>query len=281
MQKEEPIQPQPARHPQRWRTVEELLECGYQRSRVVMINECHAGWFRCIRTRRIGQRLLPLAHQLGVRHLAMEALYAPVVEEINASRQVLPNAGVYLHQPEMRAFVQSALDLGLTLIAYEANFEQEPAGLSQREQNNWRELMQARNLIGALAKLPAEERLLVWCGNNHHTKARVPSRPGEPDSLWGLMGYYFREQSGLDPFVIDQGRTVLLPGMPRRPALEQWLEEIAPTLLSMGGTAGFLSNEAPSCLAVAPGNDANVISLDNQMEEWDPSEHQETGGSLL
>jgi hypothetical protein len=64
------MQPQPVRHPQRWRTVEELLECGYQRSRVIMINECHAGWFRCIRTRRIGQRLLPMAHHLGVRHLA-------------------------------------------------------------------------------------------------------------------------------------------------------------------------------------------------------------------
>jgi len=275
------MQSQPARHPQRWRTVEDLLECGYQRSRVVMINECHAGWFRCIRTRRIGQRLLPMAQRLGVRHLAMEALSAPVVEEVNASRRVLANAGAYLHQPEMRAFVQSALDLGLTLIAYEANFEQEPAGLSEREQHNWRELMQARNLIGALARLPAEDRLLVWCGNNHHSKARVPSASGEPDSLWELMGYHFREQSGLDPFVIDQGSTVLFPGMPRRRAREQWLEEIAPTLITMGGTAGFLSNEAPSCLAVAPGNDAEVISLENEMEEWDPSEHQATGDSLL
>ena len=275
------MQSQPARHPQRWRTVEDLLECGYQRSRVVMINECHAGWFRCIRTRRIGQRLLPMAQRLGVRHLAMEALSAPVVEEVNASRRVLANAGAYLHQPEMRAFVQSALDLGLTLIAYEANFEQEPAGLSEREQHNWRELMQARNLIGALARLPAEDRLLVWCGNNHHSKARVPSASGEPDSLWELMGYHFREQGGLDPFVIDQGSTVLFPGMPRRRAREQWLEEIAPTLITMGGTAGFLSNEAPSCLAVAPGNDAEVISLENEMEEWDPSEHQATGDSLL
>jgi hypothetical protein len=275
------MQSQPARHPQRWRTVEDLLECSYQRSRVVMINECHAGWFRCIRTRRIGQRLLPMAQRLGVRHLAMEALSAPVVAEVNASRRVLANAGAYLHQPEMRAFVQSALDLGLTLIAYEANFEQEPAGLSEREQHNWRELMQARNLIAALARLPAEDRLLVWCGNNHHTKARVPSASGEPDSLWELMGYHFREQSGLDPFVIDQGSTVLFPGMPRRRAREQWLEEIAPTLITMGGTAGFLSNEAPSCLAVAPGNDAEVISLENEMEEWDPSEHQAPGASLL
>jgi hypothetical protein len=64
------------------------------------------------------------------------------------------------------------------------------------------------------------------------------------------MGYHFRKQSDLDPFVIDHGRTVLFPGMSRQPALKQWLEEIAPTLISIGGTAGFLSNEAPSWLDV-------------------------------
>jgi len=49
------------------------------------------------------------------------------------------------------------------------------------------------------------------------------------------MGYHFRKQSDLDPFVIDHGRTVLFPGMSRQPALKQWLEEIAPTLISIGG----------------------------------------------
>ena len=44
---------QEARHAHPWRAVEELIDLGYQRSRVIMLNECHAGWFRCIRTRRV------------------------------------------------------------------------------------------------------------------------------------------------------------------------------------------------------------------------------------
>jgi hypothetical protein len=237
-----------------------------------MMNECHAGWFRSIRTRHIGQRLLPTAHHLGVRHLAMEALYPSVVEEANASRHLPPDAWSYLAQPEMQEFIQSALDLGWTLIAYEANFEQELTGLGEREKNNWREEQQASHLIEALARLP-EERLLVWCGNNHHSKALVAVRPGGPDGFWGLMGYHFCAKSGLDPFVIDQGPTVHFPGIPRRSAREQWLEQITPTLLTLGGTAGFLREEAPACFAVGPVNDAYIVSLENEMEEWDPHEH--------
>jgi hypothetical protein len=167
---------QKAQHTHPWRTVEELIEIGFQRSRVVMMNECHDAWFRCIRTRRIGQRILPAAHQLGVRHLAMEALYPSAVEEANKSRRLPPDAWGYLAQPEMRTFIQSALDLGWTLIAYEADSAQEPAGLNEREKNNWREEQQASNLIEALARLPEEARLLVWCGNNHHSNTSGPGR---------------------------------------------------------------------------------------------------------
>lgn len=255
-----------------WRTVEELIEIGYQRSRVVMMNECHAEWFRCVRTRRLGQRILPTAHELGVRHLAMEALYPSVVEEANRTRHLPADAWGYLEQPEMRAFIQTALDLGWTLIVYEADFEQEPPGLSHRQQNNWREEQQAHYLIDALATLPKEGKLLVWCGNNHHTKALIPVREGEPDEFWALMGYHFRMKSGVDPFVIDQGVAVQWPGLPKRPGREKWLKEITPTLATFGGTAGFLTEEAPSCLPVAPGNDAYVVSLDNAMEEWRPQE---------
>lgn len=259
-----------AYHAHPWRSVEELIELGFQQSHVVMMNECHAGWFRCIRTRRIGQRILPTAHRLGVRHLAMEALYPEVVESANASRRLPADAWGYLAQPEMRELIQSALDLGLTLMAYEADMGQAPKGLDERATNNWREEQQARNLIAALARLPAKGRLLVWCGNNHHSKAIIPVQPGDPDTFWGLMGYHFRALSGLDPFVIDQGRTVHFPDIPRRPAREQWLEQIAPTLLAMGGTAGFLREEAPACFAAGPANDAYVVSLENEMEEWNP-----------
>jgi hypothetical protein len=260
-----------------WRTVEELLKLGYQRSRVVMMNECHAGWFRCIRTRRIGQRLLPAAHRLGVRHLAMEALSPADAKAANVSRRVPPEAQGYLAQPEMREFIEAALTLGWALIAYEANFAQEPPGLAEWEKQDWRERMQARHLIDALAQLPAEERLLVWCGNHHHSKTVVPVRPGNPDLIWGFMGHHFCTQSGLEPFTIDQGSTVRFPDMPRRPARERWLEEITPTLIALGGTAGFLSEEAPPGFALIQGMDAHVVSVDNEMEEWNPTAYATSG----
>ena len=71
-----------------WRTPEELVEIGFSRSRVVMMNEAHSGEQRCIRTRLIGRRLLPTLHHLGVRHLAMEALYPTAIDEVNRVRQI-------------------------------------------------------------------------------------------------------------------------------------------------------------------------------------------------
>ncbi len=256
-----------------WRPVEELVEIGFSRSRVMMMNEVHRGLLRCVRTRIIGRSILPTAHRLGVRHLAMEALYPEFAEEANRTRQ-LPEPETehpeqelgHLAQPEMRAFVQEALDLGWTLVPYEADFSQEPPNLSERGKNNWREEMQARNLISALNELSGDAKLLVWCGNNHHTKTLVRWQSGQAEEDWALMGYHFRALSGIDPFVIDQGRTVVFPGMKRRPAMQQWLDEVTPQLKAFGGTAGFLAEEAPPCFAGIEGDDAYIISLENEME---------------
>jgi hypothetical protein len=83
---------------------------------VVMVNEFHDGMRRCIRTREVGRRLLPVAHAEGVRHLAMEALWTPAVEEANRERRLPPYAGGYLGHPEMRSLVEDALTLGWTLV---------------------------------------------------------------------------------------------------------------------------------------------------------------------
>ena len=248
-----------------WRSVEELVEIGFRRSRVVMMNEAHAGELRCVRTRIIGQRILPTAYKMGARYLAMEALWPEITEEANHTRQLgLAFEGSYLSQPEMRSFIQSALDTGWTLIAYEADFRLEPPGLSFRRQNNWREEMQARNLVNALQSLPQDAKMLVWCGNSHHVKALVPIRDNEPDEEWALMGYQFRALSGIDSFVIEQSGMVHWPGMPLR--REKWLQEITPRLHGYGGTAGFLKEEAPLCFRVSDAQDAYVVSLHNEME---------------
>lgn len=205
------------KHSSYWRSPEELITLGFERSPIVMMNEAHSGLQRCVRTREIGRRILPAAHEAGVRHLAMEALGPHTfADDANRLRHVpdAPDAG-YLAQPEMRLYIQAALDLGWTLVPYEADYEAHPAAFKKAESINWeeeqqtpglsdaatetiswREEQQARNLCNALDALPPGTELLVWCGNSHHSKER--------NDWFAPMGFWFRELSGIDFFGIDQ-----------------------------------------------------------------------------
>jgi hypothetical protein len=132
------------------RTPDELVEIGFARSRVVLVNEAHNGDLRCIRTREIGRRILPTAHAAGVRHLAMESLWSrELIEEANRTRFLPQVADGYLSQPEMRSLIQAALDLDWTLIGYEAGLYQQPPDLDPMGMafTNWREEQQAANLV--------------------------------------------------------------------------------------------------------------------------------------
>jgi hypothetical protein len=242
--------------PMHWHTPEELVRIGYAQSRVVMMNEAHNGWLRCVRTRMIGQRILPTAHELGVRYLAMEALWLPFADEANRTRQLPTITQSYLAQPDMRAFMGIALALGWTLIPYEADTQHEPPRLSHQQSVNWREEQQARNLIESLNKLPVESKILVWCGNGHHSKQIIGD--------WVPMGYQFQRLSGIMPFVIDQIITVKFDP-------QHWgdaaglIAQFEPDLAAYGGTAGVLVSENPIFIH-HEGSDAVLLSLDNDME---------------
>jgi len=245
------------------RTPEELVAVAFGRSRVVMMNEAHSGWQRCIRTREVGRRVLPVAHEAGTRYLAMEALWPGVAAEANRTRRVPESDKLgYLRQPEMRQLVQDALHLGFTLVAYEASHEEcvspgeDPMGM---EATNRREAIQARNLAQALASLPPDAKVLVWCGNGHLGRA--------PLGQWSPMGYQFQVQSGIAPFAISQTRTVVFPRMPdvARASVERLVAAYAPHLLSLGGTAGWLTEEAPHHLR-SHFQDAFLLSVQNDLE---------------
>src|ERR1700694_5731424 len=57
-----------------WLLPEQIVAEGFVRSRVVMMNEGHNGFSRCLRSRHVGLSVLPAAHKSGCRYLAMEAL---------------------------------------------------------------------------------------------------------------------------------------------------------------------------------------------------------------
>jgi hypothetical protein len=228
---------------------EEILRHAFRRSPVVMVNEAHNGPRRCLRTREIGVRLIPVAHRVGVRHMAMEALWdRELVGRANAERQLPPASG-YLDQPEMRELIQAALDLGWTLLAYEADMTAAPtADLMSDEVTIWREGAQAQNLAAALPPGP----LLVWCGWGHLSKRSPPGMES--------MAQHFRRLTGIEPFCIDQ--TVTIGG--ERTQADVWLDRFADELSALGGTAGFLRQNAPSGWN-QNWADAFLLSLDNDL----------------
>lgn len=165
-----------------------------------------------------------------------------------------------------------SLDLGRTLIPYEAPLHQAPAGVSEIESINWREAAQAENLVAALAALPQDAGLLVWCGNGHHVKT--------PRDGWFPMGYQFARLSGVSHFAIDQLVTVALPD--RTPERLRLLDPYVPILDAHGGTVGVLVEDVPAIggelaglilgvehLTTLPANtgvDAFILSTRNAME---------------
>jgi hypothetical protein len=210
-----------------WRTPEELVEIGFGRSPVVMANEFHNGMLRCVRTREVGRRLLPVAHDCGVRHLAMEALGGPYVE-----------------QPDLKALIDDALALGWTLIPYETDDPRSPFlpdGGVDWEIVVAREEDQARKIVAALPDTP----LLVWCGNSHLQKTRSEN--------WTPMGWFFRELSGIDQFALDQS-----------PRADEYAQTLRSDLEPFGGTAGMLVEDLPDPFCSC-GVDAMLFSLDNQV----------------
>lgn len=244
----------------RLQSVEDLVEVGFSRSRVVMVNEAHSGLRRCVRTRLVGVRILPRAHAAGVRHLAMEALVARFADKANRTRVVPTRSSGYLAQEDMRRLIRAALDLGWTLVPYEADISKMAAAFEDtmsRAATNWREQEQAKNLAAVMDGLGSAGRLLVWCGNGHLEK--------KPMGNWKPMGAHFWELSGIEPFSIDQTLTVAFEkrGLSRGVQLLERLQEHLKA--TPGETMGFLREDWKDGRD-HKGYDAFIISLHNTLE---------------
>jgi hypothetical protein len=243
--------------PARWLAPEEIVAVAFDRSRLVLANEAHDGFCRCVRTRAVGVRLVRAADGVGVRHLAMEALYdRKLTAAANRERQ-LPQVGSgYLAQAEMRALITAALQLGWTLVAYEADMSRKPpCDDMSLKTTNWREEQQARNLTKAVSALRGQP-MLVWCGNHHLAK--------DADSEWRSMGSRLEDLCGIEPFAIDQVLGVSFDQDSRPPA-EAWSTAFAENLCGYGGTAGFLAEDAPNGWPCPDLADAFLLSIDNGM----------------
>ena len=241
------------------RRPEELVKIGFERSRVVMMNEAHDGLMRCVRTREVGRLVLPAAHSVGARHVAMEAMWSrDFVKEANRTRRVPGGQRGYLSQPEMRALIQDALDLGWMLIAYEADMdspERPSEDLMSPSVTRWREEVQAKNLAAALNTLPSGSPLFVWCGNSHLSKV--------PACDWAPMALHFRNVSGVEAFAIDQTVTV---AWSKDASQEPLIQQFTDQLRRLGGSGGFLVEEGGVPEWTERDDvDAVVLSLENDL----------------
>jgi hypothetical protein len=233
-----------------WLDPEDLVREGYRRSRVVMLNEAHSGLRRCVRTRRIGGRVLPVAQRGGARLMAVEMLGPPGA----------PRTGGMLEQPDLVELLQAAQDLGLRVDGYDVDDASIPIRLRTKVKSpaftNWRDGKQAANLAGLLAELAEDEGMLVWCGNLHHARVRFMA--------YQPMGWHFATLSHVDPFVIDQTVTVDFAGTGRKGGRSLLLDWARRPLMQRGGHAGFIWEEGLPRLS--PGCDAWLLSLDNELE---------------
>jgi hypothetical protein len=88
--------------------------------------------------------------------------------------------------------------------------------------------------------------------------------PGGGDRTWMPMGSWFPRLSAIEAFAIDQTQTVEF-GYPVAGRQVHFMKSQASELRSLGGTAGFLADEAPAHWLMC-GVDALVLSVDNKME---------------
>lgn len=230
-----------------WLTPEQLVRTAFRASRVVMMNEASSGLRRCVRTRRIGVRVMPMAAASGARLLALEAMVQP------GGRQT--DGGV-LAQPDMQELLAEARRQGLRVAGYDVDPNAVPVRLRTKVKtpaySNWQDGRQAANLAALFDELADRTRMLVWSRNLHHARMRMMAyRP---------MGWRFQERTRVQPFVIDQTVTVDFGGGRARPVLEWAL----PALEARGGNAGFVWRDGMPRLS--SGCDAWLLSVDNRLE---------------
>ena len=113
---------------------------------------------------------MPIAHQAGVRHLAMEALNERFASEANQTRRVPSIRLGYLGQESLRALIADALAVSWDLVPYECDFTrwQGERGPCVRELARCRGGAKPHQ-VPALSS--SDLKLLVWCGNSHQRKA--------------------------------------------------------------------------------------------------------------
>jgi hypothetical protein len=159
-----------------------ILEMAKDR-KAVFFNEAHSAPL----TRTLTIQLLARLREQGFNYFAAETLY-DTDKELNKRGYPTDKSGFYTNEPLYAEMVRTALKLGYTVVAYDA----ENAGVGDP-----RERAGAQNLIDRVFKKDPKARLVVNAGFAHVQKSGK--------YLGGTsMGEFFHKLSGIDPLTIEQ-----------------------------------------------------------------------------
>lgn len=155
----------------------EVVDSIIVNNRVIMLNEMHFN----PHSRAFVISWLEKCYENGYRYLAAETLSRNDSLLNERRTPLLGTTGFYSDEPVFGDLFRTALNMGYTLVPYESY------DFSKREEG------QADNLIKNILVKDPEAKFLLLGGFGH-----ITDRKG-----WHMMGGYFREKSGIDPFTMD------------------------------------------------------------------------------
>lgn len=160
-----------------------------QKERVIILNEAH----QMPQHRAFAIRILQTLYDQGYRFLGMESIthckcLPPEICDDQLNERGYPlnavvSGNAYVREPQYANLIREAIRIGFEIFPYEKCI------------SKLREEQQAEHITTKIKENP-EAKFLIYCGRYH--LAETPIR----GKSW--MGKLLKEQSGIDPFTIDQ-----------------------------------------------------------------------------
>jgi hypothetical protein len=161
----------------------DYLDSISKKEQIIIFNEAHDNPYHRVAT----TSYLSTLYKNGFRYLALESLNAKD-KGINIRKYPLQDSsGYYVNEPCYAEMVREALRLGFTLVPYE--FESRDIDLRERSQ--------AENIYNRIFAKNPKAKVVIHCGYSHGLDTKI-------DKLPALMGYYLKEKSKINPFVVNQ-----------------------------------------------------------------------------
>lgn len=132
----------------------------------------------------------------GYRHIGYEAFWGIDAKAIDTAATT---AGYYFNDPVFAATLRKAVSLGYRVFGYESELSA-PDKSDVIDRIAIREKEQANNIATYIARLPKDEKVLIWAGGDHITKNWCIIEDGR-DFAW--MAARLMKTHRVEPFSVD------------------------------------------------------------------------------